>query len=69
MKKAKTNRRNTAKGDMLPEYDFAGRKGIRGKYYRAYRQGHSVRVHEANGTVRVRHFTVAEGAVMLEPDV
>ena len=69
MKKPKINRTNAAKSDMLPEYDFAGRKGVRGKYYRAYRQGHSVRVHEANGMVRVRHFTLAEGAVMLEPDV
>lgn len=28
---------------MLPEYDFTGKKGARGKYYRAYRQGHMVK--------------------------
>lgn len=54
---------------MLPEYDFTGKKGVRGKYYRAYRQGHTVKVHKADGTVSLRYFTLAEGAVMLEPDV
>ena len=69
MKKVKTSRSPMAKDDVLPEYDFRGKRGIRGKYYRAYRQGHTVRIYEANGTVRVQHFTLAEGAVMLEPDV
>ena len=69
MKKAKTDRMRAAKCDMLPKFDFTGRKGVRGKYYRAYRRGHSVRAYEANGTVSVRHFTLGEGAVMLEPDV
>ena len=69
MKKVKTSRSVMAKDDALPEYNFQGKQGIRGKYYRAYRQGHTVRVYEADGTVRVQHFTLAEGAVMLEPDV
>jgi hypothetical protein len=69
MKKVKTSRSLRAKDDMLPEYNLRGKKGIRGKYYRAYRQGHTVRIYEADGTVRVQHFTLAEGAVMLEPDV
>lgn len=55
--------------DLPAEYDFRGKKGVRGKYYHAYRQGHTVRIKEADGTVRVQHFTLAEGAVMLEPDV
>ena len=55
--------------EMLPEYDFKGKKGVRGKYYRAYRQGHTVRIHREDGTVSVQHFTLEEGAVMLEPDV
>lgn len=54
---------------MLREYDFAGKKGVRGKYYRAYQEGHSVMVHEADGTVTIRYFTLEDGAVMLEPDV
>ena len=54
---------------MLPEYDFTNRKGVRGKYHKAYRQGHTVRVYEDNGEVTVHYFTLEEGAVMLEPDV
>lgn len=53
--------------DILPEYDFRG--GIRGKHARAYRQGHTVEVRHADGTTTVQHFTLKEGAVMLEPDV
>ena len=45
-----------AKDEMLPEYNFAGKKGIRGKYHQAYRQGHTVRVREMNGTERVYKF-------------
>jgi len=69
MKKVKNRRLTAATDDMLPEYDFRGMKGVRGKYYRAYRQRHTVRIYQTNGTVRVQHFTLADGAVMLEPDV
>ena len=55
--------------DMLPEYDLTGKQAVRGKYHRAYREGHTVKVYEADGTVSVQHFTLADGAVMLEPDV
>jgi hypothetical protein len=54
---------------MLPEYDFSGKKGVRGKYHRAYRQGHTVRIHEEDGAVTTQYFTLEEGAVLLEPDV
>ena len=54
-------------GDMLPEYDLSG--GVRGKHHVAYREGHTVKVHKADGTVDVRYFTLEDGAVMLEPDV
>src|SRR3989304_1726769 len=69
MKKVKNSHPVAAKDDMLPEYDFRGKKGVRGKYYRAYRKGHTVRIYEADGTVSVQYFTLADGAVMLEPDV
>jgi len=55
--------------DMLPEYDFEGKPGERGKYYQAYRQGHSVKIHKEDGTVETHYFTLEDGAVMLEPDV
>lgn len=54
---------------MLPEYDFIGKKGVRGKYYRAYRQGHTVKIYKTDGTTSTQHFTLEDGAVMLEPDV
>jgi hypothetical protein len=55
--------------EMLPEYDFTSKKGIRGKYYQAYRRGHTVRICQEDGSVNVKYFTLAEGSVMLEPDV
>ena len=55
--------------DMQPEYDFTGLKGVRGKYYRSYRQGHKVSIHEADGSTSVHFFQLRDGAVMLEPDV
>jgi hypothetical protein len=67
MKKRKIEKTPTE--EMLPQYDFSGKKGVRGKYYRAYRRGHTVRIHKANGAVSIRYFTLEDGAVMLEPDV
>ena len=55
--------------EMLPEYDFTGKKGVRGKYHRAYQQGHTVRVDQEDGTVTTQYFTLEDGAVLLEPDV
>jgi hypothetical protein len=55
--------------DMLPEYDFSGKQGERGKYYQAYRQGHSVKIHKDDGTMETHYFTLEDGAVMLEPEV
>ena len=67
MKKAKNKVKSN--DDMLPEYNFTGKKGVRGKYYRAYRQGHTVKVYDDEGNVSIRYFTLADGAVLLEPDV
>lgn len=53
--------------DMREEYDFSG--GVRGKHYKAYREGHTVHVHKIDGTTSVQYFTQEEGAVMLDPDV
>lgn len=49
------------------EYDFS--EAVRGKHYRAYRAGHTVRVNKVNGSTEVHYFTQKEGAVMLDPDV
>jgi len=56
-----------AKGDMRSEYDFS--KGVRGKHYQAYRQGHQVRIHQSDGSVVVQNFKPEKGAIFLEPDV
>lgn len=53
--------------EMREEYDFS--HGVRGKHYRAYRAGHIVRVRKADGSVEERHFTLEDGAVMLDPDL
>jgi hypothetical protein len=56
--------------EMLDEYDFSKLKdGVRGKYYEAYREGHTVKIHKADGEVETHYFTLEDGAVMLEPDV
>lgn len=52
---------------MRPEYDFSG--GMRGKHHQAYRQGHTVKIHQADGNVIVQHFSLEDGAVFLDPDV
>lgn len=69
MKKVKTEPQESSQDEMLPEYDFTGKTGVRGKYYRAYQQGHTVKVYQEDGTVTVQCFTLEEGAVMLAPDV
>ena len=69
MKKA-ASKKISYKEDMKSEYDFSRMKTAeRGKYYKAYRVGHKVVIHQADGTTSVQYFKLAEGAVMLEPDV
>lgn len=51
---------------MLPEYDFSGKKGVRGKYYRGRQQGYTVRIHNEDGTVTLQHFGPT---VILDTDV
>jgi hypothetical protein len=65
----KTRARKSEIDGMPSEYDFTGKKGERGKYYEAYKRGHQVRVHKANGSTVVQYFSLKDGAVMLEPDV
>lgn len=55
--------------DLLPEYDFTGKKGVRGKYTKALQKGYSVRVLKTDGTVTVRNFVPKESTVLLDPDV
>jgi hypothetical protein len=66
MKKANNIQKND---DMLPEYDFKGKKGIRGKYAKALEQGYSIRITNEDGTITVRHFVPRENAIVLDADV
>ena len=60
----------SGKENMKMEYDFSSLKGaVRGKYYKAYRDGHKVVIHKEDGTTSVQYFKLEDGAVMLEPDV
>ncbi len=69
MKKSKTEAPTTVE-EMRPEYDFSTMKGgVRGKNYKAYREGHKVVVHKEDGIDSVQYFKLEDGAVMLEPDV
>lgn len=65
MKKSKAN--DVEVPDMLPEYNFRG--GIRGRHYKAYRQGHTIKIHKRDGTTSVQHFPPEELAITLDPDV
>ncbi len=61
------NKKDNNDTDMRKEYDFS--KGVRGKHYKAYRDGHTVRIHKDDGTTSIHYFTQEEGAVMLDPDI
>ncbi len=63
MKKAKKKKND----EMRAEYDFS--KARRGKYYRPLDKGYKVRVGQSDGSVVVNHYTLAEGTVLLAPDV
>ena len=63
----KLTKPNIADDDMRAEYDFTG--GVRGKHYKALRNGYTVKIHQADGTTVVQHYKIEDGAVMLDPDV
>jgi len=48
------------KDGMLAEYDLAGRKGVRGKYVRALKNGYSVRVLRGQNVVSDRLYAAIE---------
>lgn len=66
MKKTNNSRKD---GEMLPSYDFKGKKGVRGKYAKALEHGYSIRVINEDGTVTVKQFVPRENTVVLDPDV
>ena len=53
--------------DMRPEYDFSG--GVRGRYAKEYRRGHTVTIGREDGSTVVERQGPPEGAAVLDPDV
>jgi len=53
--------------EMRQEYDFRG--AVRGKHYKPLHEGYAVHVHQPDGSTEVQHYVLAEGTVLLQPDV
>ena len=56
---------NKDKDEMLEEYDFSGKKGVRGKYYKKMQEGHKTIIHKSDGSTIVRETR----PIFLEPEV
>lgn len=54
---------NKVNEEMLEEYDFRGKKGVRGKYHEAFRKGYTVRVYKDDGTFAEQYFASIEADV------
>ena len=67
MKKVPSKSGTSQNEEMRPEYDFRG--AVRGKHYKDLQKGYTVQIHKADGSSIVKHYIVAEGTVMLQPDV
>jgi len=54
---SRKNSELTADDGMQPEYAFSKMKGgVRGKYAKAFRAGHTVKIHKADGTREDQYF-------------
>ncbi len=70
MKKGPPRPSRVAENDMRAEYDFSKLAGgVRGKFYKAYRTGQTVRILKTDGTTVIHRLIPKEGTVTLEPDV
>ncbi len=56
---------NNKNEEMKKEYDFRGKEGVRGKYYKKMKEGHKTIIHKSYGSTFVRETR----AIFLEPDV
>ncbi len=69
MKKQNDEETGRQADDVATEYDLTGKPHVRGKYYKAYKAGHEVRIKESDGSTTIQYFTLEEGAVLLDPEV
>ncbi len=63
----KPRKHDTDNDEMRPEYDFTG--AVRGKHAEAFRRGHKVIIHNADGSTEERVYPGEEGVVILDADV
>lgn len=56
---------NKDKDEMLEEYDFRGKKGVRGKYYKKMQEGFKTVIHKSDGSTVVREIR----PIFLESDL
>ncbi|MCL4529092.1 MAG: hypothetical protein M1282_06740 [Chloroflexi bacterium] len=63
----KTTKKKKKNDEMRADYDFS--KAERGKFYRPLDKGYTVHVTKKDGTIEVNHYMLAEGTVLLAPDV
>ena len=49
--------------EMLAGYDFSGKKGMRGKYAKAYKKGHSVRIYDGEKLVSDEYFAAIDSDI------
>jgi hypothetical protein len=59
--------RKKKNGEMRAAYDFTNAE--RGKFYRPLDKGYTARVTKKDGTVEVKQYVLAEGTILLAPDV
>ena len=48
---------------MLPEYDFRGKKGVRGKYAEAMKKGYTIRTFKEKKVASETHYVAIESDV------
>ena len=63
------DKKDMANNEMLAEYDFTRKQGVRGKYYKAYRQGHTVKIYNEDGTVKIIRTPKADLSKMSFPQI
>jgi hypothetical protein len=56
---------NKDKDEMREEYDFRGKKGVRGKYYKAMQKGYKTIIHKSDGSTITRETR----PIFLAPDI
>jgi hypothetical protein len=56
---------NKHKDEILEEYDFRGKEGVRGKYHKALQEGYKTVIHKSDGSMIIRETR----PIFLEPDI